>query len=580
MWNLNNFSQVFLLLFLSSFSFTRVTAQSEINDTCKSSWSDPTVCFDGSSLGIPDWKERRLVVIPAQIDGELCSEDILVNKVELLSCDDGEVKVQLPPSLNAIECSDFGLAKCDNGRCISESLLCNTEDDCGDNSDEQNCVPKSETLLYCGFSQDAGKTNVDPPYLERWLRSIPGINKFSTGFDMLTGTYKSAVLDMSAHGSCRKVLIEGGINEFYRIPANVVSFRQINSIVIDAAQLYASGSSLLTTLQSELRFNPERAGFVSELASRIGLSQQQQVKELVKNSAEDEHNVFVQQTVQVKTAEVTLQDAKYIIPSSEFVRRLMELPYTDMSYDKYLSFIEDFGTHYVSASNLGGVFKQIQEYSRCWLEYGDFEKFSKKDWREVLPNCARSSYLHSLNPDQASWSPDCTRSESGTISYIREQTVSNFLSTIGGSLETASDLKYTFNEANWKIWIESLKQNPSLTTQSFELKEITDLLQSDYIPMNSERRLGVTKLLKEAIQIYFGAYDSKSLCLPCEKEADYFSESEVGVPYVTGTGVDYKCYCTYDSTPSEYTCGSSSLKGGLICLWIGLLLSIKSIFNY
>ena len=71
-------------------------------------------------------------------------------------------------------------------------------------------------------------------------------------------------------------------------------------------QLYASGSSLLTTLQSELRFNPERAGFVSELASRIGLSQQQQVKELVKNSAEDEHNVFVQQTVQVKTAEVRL----------------------------------------------------------------------------------------------------------------------------------------------------------------------------------------------------------------------------------------------------------------------------------
>ena len=42
------------------------------------------------------------MVIPAQIDGELCSEDILVNKVELLSCDDGEVKVQLPPSLNAI----------------------------------------------------------------------------------------------------------------------------------------------------------------------------------------------------------------------------------------------------------------------------------------------------------------------------------------------------------------------------------------------------------------------------------------------------------------------------------------------
>ena len=46
------------------------------------------------------------------------------------------------------ECSDFGLAKCDNGRCISESLLCNPEDDCGDNSDEQNCVPKVHQKIY------------------------------------------------------------------------------------------------------------------------------------------------------------------------------------------------------------------------------------------------------------------------------------------------------------------------------------------------------------------------------------------------------------------------------------------------
>lgn len=59
-----------------------------------------------------------------------------------------------------------------------------------------------------------------------------------------------------------------------------------------------------------------------------------------------------------------MQESTNLIPSIDFVRRVMDLPDKELSYDKYLSFIKDFGTHYVSEANLGGVFKQIQEFSK------------------------------------------------------------------------------------------------------------------------------------------------------------------------------------------------------------------------
>lgn len=36
-------------------------------------------------------------------------------------------------------CSGEDAFLCSNGRCLKANLRCNDRDDCGDNSDEQNC---------------------------------------------------------------------------------------------------------------------------------------------------------------------------------------------------------------------------------------------------------------------------------------------------------------------------------------------------------------------------------------------------------------------------------------------------------
>ena len=46
-------------------------------------------------------------------------------------------------------CEKYGLFQCNNGKCILKSYICNSRDDCGDNSDESKT-----TGAFCGMLLD------------------------------------------------------------------------------------------------------------------------------------------------------------------------------------------------------------------------------------------------------------------------------------------------------------------------------------------------------------------------------------------------------------------------------------------
>uniref|UniRef100_A0AAQ4NRF8 Complement component 6, duplicate 2 n=1 Tax=Gasterosteus aculeatus aculeatus TaxID=481459 RepID=A0AAQ4NRF8_GASAC len=133
------------------------------------SWSDCSPCAKKQF-------RTRSVQRPSQFGGSSCSVELTEDRPCYPSTD-----CKLPP----IDCrSDF---KCDTGRCINSTLTCNSQNDCGDNSDERECAGFK---IVC----QSGK------------RVAPGASRVENGFDALAEKQRSAVLDnMFMGGSCWRV---------------------------------------------------------------------------------------------------------------------------------------------------------------------------------------------------------------------------------------------------------------------------------------------------------------------------------------------------------------------------------------
>uniref|UniRef100_A0A7N6AT02 Complement component 6 n=1 Tax=Anabas testudineus TaxID=64144 RepID=A0A7N6AT02_ANATE len=135
----------------------------------------------------------RSVMRPSQFGGSDCSVELTEERPCYPS-----TECKLPP----IDCKDN--FKCDNGRCINSTLTCNSQNDCGDNSDERGCV--------------------DPSTLCPEKRVAPGADLAGNGFDALAEEPRGAVLDnMFMGGSCNIKRPQSTLI-YHRVPYNFENF--------------------------------------------------------------------------------------------------------------------------------------------------------------------------------------------------------------------------------------------------------------------------------------------------------------------------------------------------------------------
>ncbi|XP_044030060.1 complement component 7b isoform X4 [Siniperca chuatsi] len=146
--------------------------------------------------------------------------------------------------------------RCTSGQCISQSLVCNGDQDCEDGLDERLC------------DHDSSQSSCD-------LDKTPPNSDFTgRGYDVLTGKLRAGVINtLSFGGQCRKVF-SGDHKVYYRLPQNILRYNfEVKVDNDESDESYESSWSYMQHIQSNALVGHDRRTFHKELTDNKRLFQ-------------------------------------------------------------------------------------------------------------------------------------------------------------------------------------------------------------------------------------------------------------------------------------------------------------------
>ncbi|KYO29039.1 complement component C7 [Alligator mississippiensis] len=431
---------------------------------------------------------RRTVAVYGQYGGNPCSGDAF----ETQQC----VPTRGCPTEDG--CGDR--FRCFSGQCISNSLVCNGDQDCEkDGADEDRC---EEGRTVC----DIDKT---PPNSE-----LTG-----AGFDAITSETRGNVIHTrSFGGQCRKVF-SGDQREYYRLSESVLAYTFQVKIQNDFSyEFFDSKWSYM---------KHKEVSVTSNHGHRYHLDTSNTIETKSKHLMVIDNNVEVAQFINNRPEFLTLAEA--------FWKELANLP-AAYEHNAYRRLIEQFGTHFLHSGSLGGHYKVIfymdtNKMKQGGLSKTDMYKCTTSGW---------SFFFIKKKKTECSKLDELLKSSSGsTNNRIQGEPYVE-----GGSPSAVASLSFldldnpAGNSERYSQWARSVKYYPRVIKQ--KLTPLYELVKE--VPCASVKRY----YLKQAIEEYLAENDPCK-CQPCQNG---------GEPAVIGT--QCHCFC------KPYTFGAACELGTLL----------------
>uniref|UniRef100_A0A8C2ZTB5 Complement component C7 n=1 Tax=Cyclopterus lumpus TaxID=8103 RepID=A0A8C2ZTB5_CYCLU len=376
--------------------------------------------------------------------------------------------------------------RCRSGKCISQSLVCNGDQDCEeDGDDERGC--DIEKHIVC-------------------LKSVPppNIELLGLGFDVVSGKRRALVINTKSFGGQCRVIYSGVHNALYRLPLSTIQYSFMVKAQNDFSdEMYASKWHYAKDIVNRQKVTGTTTGYHNYDFHETQDRNQTQKLLVLKND--------------IEVAQFQSNSHQHLPLSEGFWKALVKLP-SVYNFAAYRTVLQRFGTHYLSEGSLGGSFKvvgKIDEESergmgeKSYITSYQYKECTKtKRWVFIFP------ITHvDCNSDRGSSGNNNVKNvnvQGGDTQYIAALT----------------NMKLSEPDKNWKMysnWAESVRFFPDVTKQT--LRPLSELVKE-------VQCAGVKRLyLRRAIEQYLTESDTCH-CRPC---------SNNGMAVMAGD--ECKCIC-------------------------------------
>ncbi|XP_010956669.2 complement component C8 beta chain [Camelus bactrianus] len=485
---------------------TRSVGVSSVPIDCKlSSWSPWTTCD-------PCQKKRyrhAYLLQPSQFHGEPCS----FSDKEVEDC------VSNRPCRSQVRCEGFVCAQ--TGRCVNRRLLCNGDNDCGDQSDEASC---RRVYKKC------------PQEVEQYW----AIGSLASGINLFMNSLEGPVLDHRYFaGGCSPHYI---LNTRFRKPYNVESFTPQTQgkyeFVLTEYESYSDFEQNVT--ETSIGQSSFSLGFKKPGIFEFGISKTSDTgQHLISRIKQFSHtkSSFLHARSDLEVARYKLKSRSLML-HYEFLQRVKQLP-LEYGYGEYRDLFRDFGTHYITEAVLGGVYEYTlvmnkEAMERKGYSLRDVQKCAKNGFK--IGGAIQNVYVKlDVSVDKCK----------GVLNEIegrnkRDTMVKDLVVLVrGGASEHITALAYKeLPTADlMQEWGDAVQYNPDIikikAEPLYELVTAADFAYSSTVKQNMKRAL-------EEFQKEF----SSCHCAPCQGN---------GVPVLKESRCDCICPAGFQGPACEVT---------------------------
>ncbi|NP_001076137.1 complement component C8 beta chain precursor [Oryctolagus cuniculus] len=470
-----------------------------------SSWSSWTMCD-------PCQKKRyrhAYLLRPSQFNGEPCN----FSDKEVEDCATSR------PCRSQVRCEGFVCAQ--TGRCVNRRLLCNGDNDCGDQSDEANC---RKIYKKCHHEME-----------QYWA-----IGSLASGINLFTNSLEGPVLDHRYYaGGCNPHYI---LDMRFRKPYNVESYTpQTQGKYKFALAEYESYSdferNVMEKTYSKSTFN---LGFKIPSIFEFGINtESDQLMNYISRTKRFSHtkSKFLHARSALEVAHYKLKPRNLML-HYDFLQRVQRVP-LEYSYGEYRDLFRDFGHHFITEAVLGGIYEYTLIMNKEAMERADY---SLND----VQACAKNDFKLGAAIEEVYVSLGVSTSKCrGILNEIKDRNkrdtmVQDLVVLVrGGASEHITALAYSdLPTADlMQEWGDAVQYNPAIikikVEPLYELVTATDVAYSSTVKQN----------MRQALEEFQGEV-SPCRCAPCQGN---------GVPVQKGSRCDCICPVGFQGSACEIT---------------------------